>query len=355
MTQSLTLHHKLSRPLGRALLSIAALTLAACSTTPSGTGSRSMSQSPAEDQSALRNLVAQQDRLYRVAGPLLVSNPELCRSNARNLLGFIAKTRYSYSADLADAAQSMFGLDERLQVTGVLPGSGAARAGVRRGDKLVSVENTPMPQGPHAERQAAGILAPLVNGRTSIKMAVLRNDTSLELNVPLTRACAYGVELGNADNVNAYSDGRRVMITRGMLNFARSDEELAYVLAREMAHNALQHPARQNMSGTVADIIDNLVRINPDMTTMAGSSGIKATNQELDAAADNLALYMVVRAGYQIDGVHRFWEKLAAQYPATVLNGYTALHPATAYRLAAVEKGIAEIRAKQAARKPLLP
>lgn len=341
----------------RIAVPLAVLTMAACTATgPSRPGQPyDGMQTSTETQAALRNLVAQQDRLYRVAGPLLVTNPDLCRSGARNLLGFVAKNKYSYSADLADAAQSMFGLDEQLQVTGILQGSGAARAGIRKGDRLVAIENSPLPQGPNAERQAAALLGPLVGGRNAIKVTVLRNDANLVMNVPLTRACAYAVELGNADNVNAYNDGRRVMVTRGMLGFVRSDEELAYVLAREMAHNALQHAARQNMSGTVGDIIDNLTRLNPDLTTMAGSSGVKATNQELDAAADTLALYMVARAGYGIDGARQFWERLAAQYPATVLNGYTAIHPATGFRLAAIDRGVQEVKAKQAARKPLLP
>ena len=44
-------------------------------------------------QAQLRELIAQQDRLYRVAAPLLTSNAQLCRGNARNLLGFTAKNR----------------------------------------------------------------------------------------------------------------------------------------------------------------------------------------------------------------------------------------------------------------------
>ncbi|MDB5838689.1 MAG: hypothetical protein JWQ23_641 [Herminiimonas sp.] len=309
---------------------------------------------PAE-QAALQTLVSLQDRLYRVAAPLLVNNPELCKGNARNLLGFTAKNKYSYSAELTQAAEVLYGLDERLQVMGVLAGSGAARVGIRRGDKIESVEGKPMPQGPNAERQAATILAPLVGTRPGIRMTMLRDGASIPLTVPLTRACAYSIELGNSDNVNAYNDGRRVMVTRGMINFVRSDDELAFVLAKEMAHNSLLHATKQNMSATVGDIIDNLVRIRPDTTTMAGTSGVRPTPQELDAAADTLSLYMVARAGYDVDQALRFWERLATQYPASVLNGYTAIHPATAYRLAVMDKIVVDLKAKQARKQPLLP
>lgn len=307
------------------------------------------------EQEALRLLVSLQDRLYRVAAPLLVNNTELCKGNARNLLGFTAKNKYSYSADFIEAAHQTLGLDERLQVMGVLAGGGASKAGVRRGDNLGAIEDKSLPQGQNAERQAASILAPLVNGRATVKLTVIRSGASLPLTVPLTHACAFGIELGNTDAVIAYADGHRVMLSRGMLNFARSDEELAYVLAKEIAHNTFGHPQKQHMSATVGGIIDNLIRMHPDMSTMAGMAGVKAMPPELDTAADTLALYMVARAGYGVDNAPAFWQKLASQYPATVLNGYTAIHPGTPARWSAMDKAIADIRSKRVSKTALLP
>lgn len=306
---------------------------------------------------ALRELVLLQDRLYRVAAPLLVKNTDLCGSNARNLLGFIAKNKYSFSAEMSQAAQALYGFDERLRVTGVLAESGASRAGMRVGDIIDSVEGRSMPQGPNAERQAASVLGPVVSaaGPRGVKLALLRGSAQVAVTVPLTRACAYSVELGNSDNVNAYNDGRRILLTRGMLNFARSDEELAYVLAREMSHNALQHTSKQGMTGTVSDIIDNLVRIRPDLTSMSGSAGVRPSSREFDAAADVMALYMLARANYDYVNAQRFWERMAAEVPVGVQNGYTNLHPATAYRIEAMEKALPEVKRKQRSKMPLLP
>jgi hypothetical protein len=50
-----------------------------------------------------------------------------------------------------------------------------------------------------------------------------------------------------------------------------------------------------------------------------------------------------------------FWKRLSTTYPATVLNGYTANHPATAARMAAIEATAAEIKGKRSAKKPLVP
>lgn len=304
---------------------------------------------------ALRALVALQDRLYRVGAPLLVNNTELCKGNARNLLGFTAKNKYSYSSEYINAATAGLGLNDRLQVMNVLGGSGAAKAGVRRGDVLMAAEGRPIPQGENAERQAAATLAPLVTGKASVKLSLVRAGANLDVTVPLTHACAFGIELGHADHVNAYADGYRVLVTRGMVNFTRSDEELAYVLAKQMAHNALAHAQRQRMNATVGGIIDNLVRIGPDMGTLSGSGGVKPMPANLDAAADTLALYMAARAGYAVDRAPAFWQRLAGQYPASVPNSYNAIHSPIDTRLPVIEKTVAAIKSKQAKGQALVP
>jgi hypothetical protein len=341
-----------------------AIFLAACVTPPENQPDKPVSSYVAPvvkkivvdtpEQAALRVLTGQQDRLYRVAAPLLTNNAALCRGNARNLLGFTAKNKYSYPDDLVSAAQGM-GYEDRLQVTGVLPGSGAAKAGVLRGDILLAAADKPLPQGADAERQAANVLGPLVTGRTPIKLTILRNKAQQNLIVPLTLACAFNIELGNVDSVNTYADGRRVLITRGMLNFVQSDEELAYVIAKDLAHNSLGHAIRQRMVATTGGVIDNLMRVQPDLSANAGTGGIRPYPQDLDAAADNLALYMLVRAGYSVDAYSAFWQRLATQYPASVSNGYTALHPATAYRLTMIDKSLQTLKNKQAAGKSLQP
>jgi hypothetical protein len=303
----------------------------------------------------LTRMAALQDRLYRVAAPLLIQNAELCKSQGRNLLGFSAKNRYSYGSEYSDAARLAFGMDDRLQVTGVLAGSGAAKAGLKVGDGLIAAGGKPLPTGPNALSAAGGVFGPLVAAQATLPLTIERDGNNRQLAVPVTRACAFAIELGSADNVNAYADGRRVLVTRGMLGFAADDTELAYVVAAGLAHNVLGHAAAQRNAATIGSIIDNLTRVKPDDSMLIGSGGIKAMPPELDAAADRLALYMLARAGYDINAADDFWKKLARSYPASVLNGYTANHPGLSVRIAMIDKTAAEIKARRAAKKPLVP
>lgn len=296
-----------------------------------------------------------QERLYRVAAPLLINNADLCKSQARNLLGFTAKNKYSYPGEYADASAAVLGYDDTLQVSGVLAGSGAARAGLRKGDDLLAAGGKALPKGRNAESKAAAVFGPLTASNAALDMTIVRNGSNQTLSVPVTRACAFRVDLGNSDNVNAYNDGSRVLLTRGMINFAQNDEAIAYVLAKELAHNVLGHTGQMRSTATMSSIIDNLASVRPDLTMLVGSAGARPMPADYDVAADNLALYMLARAGYNISNARSFWQRLSGQYPATVLNGYTAIHPHVTARLAAMDRSVSEIKAKQAAKRPLLP
>lgn len=330
------------------------LLLASCVTQDASVSSP-QSANTKQEQAALLRYVANQDRLYRIAAPLLVKNASLCLNNARPLLGFTAKNRYSYSLAAADMAKNLLRLGEQLQVVSVLDGSGALQAGIRRGDILLKMQDQPFPQGPNAESEAAKMLAAKLKNTRRLAVTVLRENKTLNLEIPLTLACAYSIDIGNANHVQAYSDGRRILVTRGMVEFFQSDSELATILAREMAHNTLQHITTLQTTATVAGVIDQLLPMQPDLSGINGSAGIKSMPAKMDQEADRLALYMLARAGYDPAAAITTLQRLAASYPSSIPNTYTALHPLTTERVRLLQKTVEQIRQKQAAKQPLIP
>lgn len=277
----------------------------------------------------LRKWVQQHDRLYAVASPLLLKNASLCKTKTRLTTGIVARTKYSYSDDFVEAAEQELGLSDRLQVMNVMSGSGADKSGIRRGDILLGIENHDLPNGPKAEQEAARQLASAMRGKSSIKLRLARDGSDYVANVPLASICAIDVELGNADYVNAYSDGKRSLITAGMLEYVQSDTELAIVVAKEIAHNLVIQGVRPHMVAT----IDSLRSFDISAKSLPSSMKIRPYTAVRDATADKYSIYLLARGGYDIDKVAPFWKRLASEFPATQLNSYTALHPATPYRL----------------------
>ena len=306
---------------------------------------------PNERLVTLRQWVEQQRQLYRVAAPLLINNAPLCSLASRKILGFTAKNQYSYSSDFVEVAHTGLGLEDQLQVMSVLPGSGAMQAGIQEGDILVAAGDRAVPGGPNAERLAGSLMADAVAGNPTLHLMVLRGEASILIEVPLTPACAMIIDLGNSDTVASYADGSRVMVTRGMLGFVRSDDELAWVLAREIAFNVVTLAPRPD----IATVIDRLHSLNIAPQTAFDEQLIAPTTPVQDAAIDRLSLYMLARAGYSLEGVGEFWERLAVAYPAELRNSLASMHTPIAQRLPAMERTTEAIRVKQRGGLPLTP
>jgi len=159
-------------------------------------------------------------------------------------------------------------------------------------------------------------------------------------------------------SLNAAADGKRVVITRAMVAFTRNDEELALVLAHEIAHNAMGHidSKRQNAAtGLLADVaLAVLTRGAYRQSAISNAAGA-AYSQEFEAEADYVGLYVMANAGYSIQDVPKFWRRMATAYPASIKGSHASTHPSTAYRMVALDEAVKEIDAKNAAHVALAP
>ena len=303
-------------------------------------------------QDELSRYVANQEKLYRIAAPLLVKNAPLCKSATRNIMGFTAKNQYSYSSELAQTANKLFNLTDHLQVVSILEGGGAERAGIRRGDIFLKAQNQTIPIGMNAEIETARLLSTLMSHSANLPISIERNKQVYNFNIPLTLACAFNLELGNSDVIYAFNDGRRILITRGMLQVLNTDAELAAIIAREIAHSALKHSASLQMTVSTAQAIDGLIPVLRNNAGDAAFKDLKAMPSNLDQAADRVAIAMLVRAGYEAEQLPLTLQKLAA-----IKNNekYTVAHPLTSERLRLMQDIIVQIKQKTSTGKSSAP
>jgi hypothetical protein len=304
----------------------------------------------AEDLARLSRWVENHSRLYDVASTLMIKNVEICANNARPILGFTAKNKFSYTTSFIAAAERALHLGEQLQVMEVLPGSGAQSAGLTKGDVLVSFNGKPMPTGVDAEREASVLIIQESRGQPSAQIGVERDGAQMDIKVPLTAACAFGVELGDSEVAGSYADGYRAMVTKGMLQFVQSDTELAYVIANEFARNLLTKAKRPE----IAAIIDQQRFLRSDTVSTLPQASPYSRRDDLDA--DRLALHILAHSGYALDAYEAFWRRLAgAQQTPGDTNSYLSLHPDTEERLPAIPRFVAEIAHKKSRNVPLKP
>lgn len=184
-----------------------------------------------------------------------------------------------------------FGLDRGPIVNAIVPGSPAVAAGVQVGDILLAIDDRPLP--PEAARDLAfdaaraharaDAIADLLTG-TAPALTLRRGDAEFSTVLRPETACASRVHLARSGQRNAYADGRHVFLTTGLLARLRSDDELAFVIAHEMAHNVLRHAA--------------ILRGGDGQREPGMSRPPLALVEATERAADTLAGEIMLDAGY---------------------------------------------------------
>lgn len=329
--------------------------LNACAGSPPA-ASRTEVQPPAtagidELAQAMEIQTSQQHLLTDVSYPLQEAAIPFCQDFTRPVLGFVYKNKYAFPRQYQDAAATLFGVGEHLQVFHVIAESAAGRAGLQKGDLLVAMNGEFLPaSGEAAMFGASEIISRNLRPGMPMTINVIRDGRKHEIVMTPVELCDSPVMLDASDTINAGTDGRRIVVTRGMLDFVRDNQELSLVIAHELALNLLQRQdarARNFLPGTPPDL--------------AGENGPTAEAapvvdpRALVAKADYMGLAILALAGIQFDNAAAFWQRLAEQQPVGKGQDVFSSHPLTPERFEVVENAVREIKRRQAAGEMLLP
>lgn len=144
------------------------------------------------------------------------------------------------------------------------------------------------------------------------------------------------------DSINAASAGSgEFYVTRGLLERA-NDEQLAAVLAHEIAHDDLGHVAKAQALGTGvgigAAILDQIIPGAGQIAPVAGTLITRAYGRREEFEADRHGVDILRRAGYPKEAMERTLEWLKSQTGGGSGGGFFATHPGTDDRIAALKK-----------------
>ena len=344
----------------------AALLLAGCGARTSPPGYDS-----AEEKAELRHQVAyaiargeeRRARLQDVADAIKLANPEICGDFIEPHLGLELWSLPALGR-LEEVAREVYeqdhGLDGAARIRRVAPSSAAAAAGLRRGDELLAIGGEPAAGSARGLRAAARRLAANPD-YAPVTLRLRRGGRELERVVKPRAACRSEVGIAPGAEINAYADGSRVGVARGMLNFVDSDEELAFVVGHEIAHNVMDHVDIMRGNMLIGTILGGLLDIaaasggvytGGAISSAGMEAGRLAKSAELEAEADYIGLYMLHNAGFDISGGADFWRRMGAEGGSLYAS---STHPTTPQRFIAMRKTIAEIQGKAARGEPTLP
>ena len=265
---------------------------------------------------------AMAERLLRVGRPILLANVELCPKVTRDI-GVMTHNQELYGARLKAGSERELGAVVDSSIFHIAIDSPAQRAGLRRGDILRNEKGFAL--------SAQRIQKALLETET---LSIERNGELRSFSSETESVCDYELQLKQSAAVNAYADGRRIIVTTGMMDFIESDEELAIIVGHELAHNTMGH---------IRKIVSNLIL-----------SGLATRyTRPFESEADYVGMYFAKRAGYDIEDVEKFWRRLAVRHPKNVNRAKT--HPIFPDRYLRLEATRKEIERKVESNQPLFP
>jgi peptidase M48-like protein/PDZ domain-containing protein len=261
---------------------------------------------------------------YRIA---LAGQP-LC-SDPFPLTGLLFHHLAEYEPADRALVTERYGLDRGPGILTVLAGSPAARAGLAAGDVLLAVNGarfeSPVAIAAERERdkwrkrvEASELQLEDQLRRGPASLRVLRGGAEIGLTLDSVSGCQGRVRLARSSQVNAFANGRYVVVTTAMLDFLRSDDELAVVLAHELSHNILRHPALLDEQGV------------PKRGLLRGIGKNAKRVWRTEAEADRFGIRLMAAAGYDVGAAIPFWRRYLGKYD--VLPQIFRTHPSLSAR-----------------------
>lgn len=248
---------------------------------------------------AYQNLIAKDLRLATIGYHLAKGSAEFCRNKWRNP-GWVLHDVRQYS-DLA-LAHRAFTFRQPVSIAALVSGGPAEVAGMQIGDGLVGTDDgliwyggEPVRHQPTVERLdrvKAGLVDVLArNGPIAYRMetaaSLSKPGTISQFSLDPPAICASDFWVDVRSKRDAGADGSRVRVTSGLIDYVQDDDELAAVVAHEMAHNLLDHRRLINA------------------TKSGKTKVIKAT----EAEADRLSVWLMANAGYDPEAAISFWQR----------------------------------------------
>lgn len=225
-------------------------------------------------------------------------------------------------------------------VAAVAKASPAYAAGLRTGHTVLAINGeplatiTPLGDGDYARMAAIESAMPRWLDDGEITVSVASTSATTIVPVKSAPACTSIFQVKASAKLGAAADGRYVQITAPLVDFAGEDDELAAVLAHELAHNILRHRSRLDAANINRGLLQEFGR-NARLT--------RATETE----ADRLSVWLLAGAGYDPMAAVSFWTRWNKERGKPLIA--SATHGRTSRRIAAIKKEIAEmVRAKAA-------
>ena len=311
-----------------------------------------------------RKWLRDSDRLESVSFRVLTKGIDYCKTldHTAPYLGVHFWSNQQLQPEWREVALSKLNLGSEPQISLVVPSSPADSAGLKAYDKIMEVNGVATQTVPDTLKMINETAA---TGNPAT-FTIQRGDERQMISVTPIMACKSRVAMVIDNAINTAADGEAIQITRGLLHFAESDEEIAVIVSHQLAHNARKHQRTNTVVGVLGGILGGAVGMAGDLGLglltggtfvsgafteagwVAGKSMAGGTSVSQLKQADQDSLHLMAIAGYNPDSALFFWNRMSEKAGGGAPIELLSTHPSDATRIANLKRLIPETKAEAA-------
>lgn len=195
----------------------------------------------------------------------------------------------------------------------------------------------------HHPLRSRAYLARNVGGPESVQSLQVILDRLLSANhVPAEIVPT--LEVQRSSTLNAATDGKKLLITSGLLSRLNDDDERAFVISHELAHILLQHISKTQARRIGLSLLDMFIvrryTAEGSIVQMASELGIglvdKRSSRGFEYQADDLGVRLMRQAGYNPQAAIRVFDTLSRATAGNRTPEFLQDHPITESRIRAL-------------------
>jgi Zn-dependent protease with chaperone function len=308
----------------------------------------------------IKDYYAELRRVDGVAFRIRTANRATCKRWVSAQIGLYAATPQSlphrYRSYSAEALTLTWARPTAIAVADTSP---AAQAGIAIGDEIIALNGELIPVTGTPSWVNDWLTT---NGEKPVQVNLRRDGVDRTVTVNPVMGCAIPINYVTADEVNAFTDGKKIVISSAIVAIARTDAQLAVVIGHELAHVNLGHNNRRVFNAVLgaaggvmvdAGFLVGGISTGGAFTRAFERGGAMAYSVGFEREADYVGAYYATRAGYDLAGAEEIWRAIGQAHPDSIRLAKT--HPSTPERFVQMQKVAEEIADKQRRHVPLVP
>ena len=151
--------------------------------------------------------------------------------------------------------------------------------------------------------------------------------------------------------------GGQIFVYSGLFKYARTEDQLATVIAHEVAHAMARHGAERatmelaaQLGGAVLGMAlseedPRLAQIAQQVYGYGAQLGAMLPySRKQESEADKIGLHLMAKVGYDLNAAVAFWENMKKNPQSPKTHAFLSTHPTDEKRIERIRKDIEEIR-----------